>query len=98
MEKTRGRVEELSPHNNLLVQPWPSSCWPAHRMGIYSNPLINVLIQHTFIINLGKNLVFAMTIKYIPEFSRNQEIPEKFWKTYEQVKLDLFQIKKKNYS
>jgi hypothetical protein len=40
----------------------------------------------------GKNLVFAMTIKLIPEFWRNQEIPEKFWKTYEQVKLDLFQI------
>ena len=39
----------------------------------------------------GKNLVFAMTIKLIPEFWRNQEIPEKFWKTYEQVKLDLFQ-------
>ena len=33
-----------------------------------------------------------MTIKLIPEFWRNQEIPEKFWKTYEQVKLDLFQI------
>ena len=40
----------------------------------------------------GKNLVFAMTIKLIPEFWKNQEIPEKFWKTYEQVKLDLFQI------
>ena len=40
----------------------------------------------------GKNLVFAMTIKLIPEFWRNQEIPEKFWKTYEQVKLDLFHI------
>ena len=33
-----------------------------------------------------------MTIKLIPEFWRNQEIPEKFWKTYEQVKLDLLQI------
>ena len=33
-----------------------------------------------------------MTIKLIPEFLRNQEIPEKFWKTYEQVKLDLFVI------
>ena len=40
----------------------------------------------------GKNLVFAMTIKLVHEFGRNQEIPEKFWKTYEQVKLDLFQI------
>ena len=39
----------------------------------------------------GKNLVFAMTIKLIPEFWRNQEIPEKFWKRYEQVKPDLFQ-------
>ena len=39
----------------------------------------------------GKNFVFAMTIKLIPEFWRNQEIPEKFWKIYEQVKLDLFQ-------
>ena len=39
-------------HNNLLIQPWPSSCWPAHRMGIYSNPLINGLIQHTFKIHL----------------------------------------------
>ena len=19
-------------HNNLLIHPWPSSCWPAHRM------------------------------------------------------------------
>ena len=37
----------------------------------------------------GKNLVFAMTIRLIPEFWRNQEIPEKFWKRYEQVKLDL---------
>ena len=34
---------------------------------------------------MGKNIVFAMTIKLIPEFWRNQEIPEKFWKTYEQV-------------
>ena len=42
----------LQVHNNLLIQPWPSSCWPAHRMGIYSNPLINGLIQHTFKINL----------------------------------------------
>ena len=25
--------------------------WPAHRMGIYSNPLINGLIQHTFKVN-----------------------------------------------
>ena len=33
-----------------------------------------------------------MTIKLIPEFWRNQEIPEKFWKKYGQVKLDLFQI------
>ena len=41
--------------------------------------------------NMGKTLVFAMTIKIIPEFWRNQEIPEKFWKIYEQVKLDLFQ-------
>ena len=40
----------------------------------------------------GKNVVFAMIIKLIPELWRNQEIPEKFWKTYEQVKLDLFQI------
>ena len=40
----------------------------------------------------GKHIVFAMTIKLIPEFWRNQEIPEKFWKTYEQVKLDIFQI------
>ena len=39
---------------------------------------------------LGKNFVFAMTRKLNPEFWRNQEIPEKFWKTYEQVKLDLF--------
>ena len=38
-------------HNNFLIQPWPSSCWPAHRMGIYSNPLINGLIQHTFKVN-----------------------------------------------
>ena len=40
---------------------------------------------------MGKNLVFTMTIKRIPEFWRNQDIPEKFWKTYDQVKLDLFQ-------
>ena len=33
-----------------------------------------------------------MTIKLIPEFWRNLEIPEKLWKTYEQVKMDLFQI------
>ena len=33
-------------HNNLL-----SSYWPAHRMGIYFNSLINGLIQHTFKIN-----------------------------------------------
>ena len=26
-----------------------------------------------------------MTIKLIPEFWRNQEIPKKIWKTYEQV-------------
>ena len=39
----------------------------------------------------GKNLVFAMTIKQIFEFWRNQEIPEKFWKRYKQVKPDLFQ-------
>ena len=40
----------------------------------------------------GKNLAFAMTVKLIPEFWRNQEIPEKFRKTYEQAKRDLFQI------
>ena len=42
----------ISFRNNLLLQSWPSSCWPAHIMGIYSNPLINGLIQHTFKINL----------------------------------------------
>ena len=41
---------------------------------------------------VSKNLVFAMTVKLIPEVWRNQEIHEKFWKTYEQMKLDLFQI------
>ena len=41
----------ISVHNNLLIQLWPSSCWPAHRMRIYSNPLINGLIKHTFKIN-----------------------------------------------
>ena len=29
-----------------------------------------------------------MTKKLIPECWSNQEIPEKFWKTYDQVKLD----------
>ena len=33
-----------------------------------------------------------MTIKLIPEFWRNQEISEKYWKTYKQVKLELFRI------
>ena len=41
----------------------------------------------------GKNLVFTMTNNIIPEFWRNQEIPEKFCKRYEQVKLVLFQKK-----
>ena len=49
-------------HNNLLIQPWPISCWPAHRMGIYSNPLINGLIQHTFKINF----VFVEKFSVIP--------------------------------
>ena len=40
----------------------------------------------------GKNLVFAMTMKLIPEFWRNQKIPKKFLKKYEQVNQDLFQI------
>ena len=31
---------------------------------------------------IGKNIVFAMTIKLSLEFWRNQEIPEKFWKTF----------------
>ena len=38
----------------------------------------------------GTNLVFAMTIKLIPEFWKNQASPKKFWKTHRQVKLDLF--------
>ena len=33
---------------------------------------------------LGKNLVFAMTIKLIHEFWKNPEIPEKIGKTYDQ--------------
>ena len=49
-------------------------------------------IYYPFIKKSGKNLVFAMTKKIIPEFWRNQEIPENFWKTYKQVKLDLLQI------
>ena len=49
-------------HNNLLIQPWPSSCWPAHRMGIYSNPLINGLIPQTFKINF----VFVEKFPVIP--------------------------------
>ena len=32
-----------------------------------------------------------MTIELTSEFWRNQEIPEKFWKSYDQVKQDLFQ-------
>ena len=35
-------------HIVTWLQLWPSSYWPAHRMGIYCNPLINGLIQHTF--------------------------------------------------
>ena len=31
-----------------------------------------------------------MIIKQIPEFLRNQEIPEKLWKRYEKVKSDFF--------
>ena len=50
------------------------------------SPILQVYEQKLF----GKTLVFAMTIKPVPEFWRNQEIPEKFWKIYEQVKLDLF--------
>ena len=48
-------------HNNCLIQPWPSSCWPAHWMGIYSNPLINGLIQHTF-----KQIVFVQKFPVTP--------------------------------
>ena len=40
--------KKLATHNNL---PWIRSCWPAYRIGIYSNPLINGLMQHTFKIN-----------------------------------------------
>ena len=36
----KSRLSCLNWHNNLRIQPWPSSCWPAHIMGIYSNPLI----------------------------------------------------------
>ena len=32
-----------------------------------------------------------MTAKFIPEFVRKQEIPEKFRKNYEQVNPELFQ-------
>ena len=39
-----------------------------------------------------------MPIKLIPEFWRNQEIPEKLCKRYEQVKPDLLQKKSKFYS
>ena len=61
---------------------WPGSVifWPA-----------SVIFWPASVIFCGKTLVFAMTKKLIPEFWRNQEIPEKFWKIYEQVKLDLFQ-------
>ena len=38
---------------------------------------------HTTPCVMGKSLVFAMTIKLISEFWRNQEIPEKFWKIYQ---------------
>ena len=40
--------------------------------------------------SLGKNIVFTMTIKLIPKFLRKEEIPEKFWKRYEEVKYDFF--------
>ena len=40
----------------------------------------------------GKSLVFAMTLKLIPKFWRNQEIHEKFLKRYEQVKPDLYRF------
>ena len=50
------------------------------------------VLEYFWQVASGKLLVFAMTIKLIPKFWRNQEIPEKFWKTYDQVKLDLFQI------
>ena len=36
----------------------------------------------------GKNIVFTIPIKLIPEFWRKQEIPEKFWNRYKEVKLD----------
>ena len=49
-------------------------------------------MEYKLTVVIGKNLVFAMTINLISEFWRNQEILEKFWKRYEQVKLDLFQI------
>ena len=34
-----------------LYNPGPGSCWQPHIMEIYSNPLINGIIQHTFTIN-----------------------------------------------
>ena len=37
---------------------------------------------------IGKNIVFIIPIKLIPEFWRKQEIPEKFWKRYKEVKPD----------
>ena len=52
MEEVHDRSQAMMAHNNLLIQPWPSSCWPAHRMGVYPNSLINGLIHHTFKINL----------------------------------------------
>ena len=60
---------------------WPASVifWPA-----------SVIFWPASVIFCGKTLVFAMTKKLIPEFWRNQEIPEKFWKIYKHVKLDLF--------
>ena len=63
---------------------------------MFGTPL-HVLFNSTYLIGaytyfLGKHLVFAITIKLIPEFWRKQKFPEKIWKWYEQVKPDAFQI------
>ena len=78
------QVIQYQTHNNFLIQPWPRSCWPAHRMGIYFKPLINGLTQHTFKINflfvekfpVGFDATFSWWLQVTTMFKKKKI----FWK------------------
>ena len=74
--------ENLQKKTHILIKQYIQSA-------IIKKTYLNQFIIQRELESINLSAINSYKIK--PKFWRNQEIPEKFWKRYEQVESDLFQ-------